>query len=239
MEYKNIPFRTELSVLKDLSYNDNVYAWLLLHSHFSIGEKHNYIYREEFTYKQIGKEIRKNEKTVSKRFKELIDAHIIYEFEYNKKKAYKMPYYERQFEELDGATVMGLLTLPCDEYKEEIVKTYAYLLKRKREKKQEDKNDGIDRAPVFRVSAKEVLQDFGHSTGHGKSYDRMRLIFTILQGAGIIEFEIIPTVQKADGRFDPSRLSVYRVNKKASDQWLGIREEQNKEKKEEEENKVA
>lgn len=229
MNLKNIPFRTEANVLKSLSYNDNVYAWLLLHSHFRVGEKHNYIYKMEFTYKQIGKDIRKNEKTVSKRFQELVKAGIIYEDEYNRKKVYKMPYYERQFEELDGETVMGLLTLPCKEYKEELIKTYAFLLKRKRQTKEDDKADGLDRAPVFRISAKEVLEEFGHSTGNKQSYDRMRMIFTILQGAGIIEFEVIPTIQHIDGTFDPARLSIYRVNKKASDKWLGIRSEQNKE----------
>lgn len=225
MSLKSIPFRTEQRVLKDLSYNDNVYAWLLLHSHYTAGERHNYIYKEEFTYRQIGNDIRKNEKTVSKRFKELESTLIIQAFTYNGKTAYKMPYYEREFEELDGKTVMGLLTLPCKDYREELIKTYAYLLKRKRQAKEDDKANGIDRAPVFRISGKEVLEEFGHSTGHGQSYERMRMIFTVLQGAGIIEFEVIPLTKRADGKIDPQRLSVYKVNKKASDKWLGIREE--------------
>lgn len=60
MYLKTIPFRTEVDVMKKLSYNDNVYAWLLLHSHYTQNEKHNYIYKEEFTYKGIGRDIRKN-----------------------------------------------------------------------------------------------------------------------------------------------------------------------------------
>ena len=223
MYLKTIPFRTEVDVMKKLSYNDNVYAWLLLHSHYTQNEKHNYIYKEEFTYKGIGKDIRKNQETVSKRFKELLKEGIVQEFQYNRKKAYKMPYYEREFESLDGDTVMALLTLPCKEYKEELIKTYAYLLKRKRQQKQEDLANNINQAPIFRTSAKEILEDFGHSTGHQSGYDRMRFIFTILQGAGIIEFEIIPLTRKFDGTYDPSRLSVYKVNKKADEKWLGIR----------------
>lgn len=228
MNLKNIPFRTEADILRELSYNDNVYAWLLIHSHFTVGEKHNYIYKEEFTYKGIGQEIRKNEKTVSKRFKELVKSNIVQEFIYNGKKAYKMPYYERDFEELDRTTVMGLLTLPCKDYREELIKTYAYLLKRKRQTKQDDMADGINRAPVFRISGKEILAEFGHSTGHEQAYERMRMIFTVLQGAGIIEFEVIPLSKRFDGKFDPRRLSVYRVNKKANDKWLGIKVEETK-----------
>lgn len=205
-----------------MGYGDNVYAWLLLHSHYSTGEKHNYIYKEEFTFKQIGKEIRRNQETVSKRFKELIAAGIVQEAEYNRKKVYKMPYYEREFEELDGATVMGLLTLPFKEQKEELIKTYAFLLKKKRQAKEQDLADGIDRPPVFRISAKEILEEFGHSTGNKTSYDRMRGILTILQGAGIINFEVIPLTRRSDGTYDPSRLSIYKVNKKASNKWLGI-----------------
>lgn len=51
---KTIPFRTESAFLKKLAYNDCVYAWLLLHSHFNKNERHNYIYKNEFTFKQIG-----------------------------------------------------------------------------------------------------------------------------------------------------------------------------------------
>lgn len=54
---KRITFNTEEEVLKDLAYNDIVYAWLLLHSHYNPEEKHNYIYKNAFTYKGIAKDI--------------------------------------------------------------------------------------------------------------------------------------------------------------------------------------
>lgn len=80
---KHITFNTEEEVLKDLAYNDIVYAWLLLHSHYNSEEKHNYIYKNAFTYKGIAKDIQKNEKTVSKRFKELVEKDIVRECCYN------------------------------------------------------------------------------------------------------------------------------------------------------------
>ena len=51
---KHINFRTEDYFLKELVYSDNVYAWLLLHSHYNPEEKHNYIYKEEINYTKIG-----------------------------------------------------------------------------------------------------------------------------------------------------------------------------------------
>ena len=50
---EHINFRTEEYVLKNLAYSDSVYAWLLLHSHYDKNEKHNYIYKEEFSYIKI------------------------------------------------------------------------------------------------------------------------------------------------------------------------------------------
>lgn len=217
---KTIPFRTESAFLKKLAYNDCVYAWLLLHSHFNKNERHNYIYKNEFTFKQIGQDIHRHRDTVSKRFKELIEKGIIYEYEYNRKIAYKMAYFE-DFEELDGETVLGLLTLPIKEQREELIKTYAYLLARKRQQKQNDINDNINRAPIFYTSANDIILAFGHSNGHQQTFDRIRFNLTVLQGAGIIEFEITPFYKKPDGTFDPSQMRVYKVNKRASEKWLG------------------
>jgi hypothetical protein len=89
----HVNFNTEQQVLIDLAYNDIVYAWLLIHSHYNPDEKYNYIYKNAFTYKGIANEIHKNEKTVSKRFKELEHKDIIRKGFYNGKEVYKMAYY--------------------------------------------------------------------------------------------------------------------------------------------------
>lgn len=219
---EKIPFRTDESALKKLAYNDCVYAWLLLHAHYEKDSRHSYIYKKDFTFLQIGKDIHRHRDTVSKRFKELIKNGIIYECEYKKSVVYKMPYFS-EFEELDGPTVLALLTLPIKDQREELVKTYAYLLARKRQQKNTDMQNGIDKPPVFFTSANDIIEAFGHSNGHSQTFDRIRFNLTVLQGAGIIEFEITPFYQNPDGTFNPSQMRVYRVNKKASDQWLGTR----------------
>ena len=221
---KEIYFDTRDETFRKLAYNDSVYAWLLLHSHYKKGERHNYIYKNEFTFKQIGEDIHKHRDTVSKRFKDLIAKEVIFEGQYNGKTAYKMPYFN-EFETLDGLTVLGLITLPVKEQREELVKTYAYLLKRKREKTEEQKSLGLKGSDnSFNTSAAAILRDFGHSTSHVQSFDRMRLIFTILQGAGIIKYQQTPFCKKPDGTFDPAQLIVYQVNNKASDTWLGLQQ---------------
>lgn len=215
---KNIYFRTDEQMLKKMAYSDCVYAWLLLHSHYTEGERHNYIYKNEFTFKQIAADLHRHRDTVSKRFKVLIKEGIIFESEYNRKKVYKMTH-SNVFEKLHGLTVLRLLTLPIKEQREELIKTYAFLLKRKREAENAGENG-------FYTSANDIILAFGHSNGNTQIFDSIRLNLTVLQGAGIIEFEITPFYQRSDGTIDPSQMFVYKVNNKASDKWLGIKSTQ-------------
>lgn len=212
---KNIYFRTDEHMLKKMAYSDCVYAWLLLHSHYIEGERHNYIYKNEFTFKQIAADLHRHRDTVSKRFKVLIKEGIIFESEYNRKKVYKMTHSD-VFEKLHGLTVLRLLTLPIKEQREELIKTYAFLLKRKREAEKAGENG-------FYTSANDIILAFGHSNGNTQIFDSVRLNLTVLQGAGIIEFEITPFYQHPDGTIDPSQMFVYKVNNKASDKWLGVK----------------
>lgn len=69
---RKINFVTNEQKLKEIAYGDTVYAWLLLHSHYDPDEEHNYIYKNEFTYEMIGKDIGRTRQTISKRFKELL-----------------------------------------------------------------------------------------------------------------------------------------------------------------------
>lgn len=223
-----IYFDTRDHILKKLAYSDNVYAWLLLHSHYKIGERHQYIYKNEFTFKRIAEEIHRNKDTVSKRFKKLIEEYIIEECTYNGKKAYKMPYFS-DFETLDGQTVMALLTLPVKDQKEELIKTYAWLLKQKRKALQISKIETQKASPVFYCSPNKILEEFGHSNGNIQSFDRMRLIFTILQGAGIVEYQQTKATKDEYGRIIPAQFMILRVNNKASDKWLGLEDKNQQE----------
>lgn len=214
----HINFRTEDYILKDLVYNDCVYAWLLLHSYYNSEEKYNYIYKEDVNYSKIALQIHRSRQTVSKRFNALLDDEIIRRCKYNGKVCYKIPYYDK-FEEMDGETVFQLICLGEKDQKEELVKTYAYLLDKKRTAIRENKK-------YFHCSSKEILQVFGHSASHERDYTRIRRIFTLLQGAGIIKFRTTLPEQKVDGTWRPAYMEVYEVNKKASDEWLGKTEDE-------------
>lgn len=213
---KSIPFRTEDIILKELAYNDCVYAWLLLHSHYNPEESHNYIYKEEINFSNVATMIHRSRQTVSKRFKKLIEDGIVQQCIYNGKVCYKMHYF-KDFESLHGPTVCQLLCLPVDKQKEGIVKTYALLLKKKRIALREGHRS-------FSTSSKEILTSLGLSATHIKQYDDMRAILTILQGAGIIKFKTTVFEKRTDGTFVPPQMIIYEVNDKASDEWLGIEE---------------
>lgn len=117
---------------------------------------------------------------------------------------------------MDGETVFQLICLGEKDQREELVKTYAYLLDKKRIAQRENKN-------IFYCSHKEVLEAFEHSASHDRDYVRMRQIFTLLQGAGIIRFRTVLPEQLPNGTWKGPVMEVYEVNKRASDEWLGIR----------------
>lgn len=212
-----IPFETEDYKLQRLAYNDCVYAWLLVHSFNNPQENHCYIYKNSFTFQQIAKDIHRSRQTVSRRFNELIRSEnnpegFIREDVYCGEKIYKIPY-SNPFQYLHGETVIKLLNLPLKDQKEELIKTLAYLLRKKAEKRNEGSNN-------FNVTAKEIIQTFGHSIGNKQAYERIRLNLTVLQGAGIIKFRTV-CYDSRDGM--PPQMLVYYVadEGRATDEWLG------------------
>ena len=166
-----IPFSVEPDKLKRLAYNDCVYAWLLVHSFENKGEYHCYIYKNSFTFQQIAKDIHRSRQTVSRRFNELLRTEdnpfgFITEDIYCGEKVYKLPY-SNPFQYLHGETVIKLLNLPLKDQKEELIKTLAYLLKKKKEAASylhmayELDGDAIfeDEDPVFIQLAKKQFLD--------------------------------------------------------------------------------
>lgn len=213
-----IPFTTKTTDLKKLAYNDCVYAWLLVHSYDNKDEYHSYIYKNDFTFQQIAKDTHRTRQTVSRRFKEMLITDdnpngFIKEVVYCGQKAYKLPY-TNLFQYLHGETVIKLLNLPLKEQKEELIKTLAYIL----DKKMQKNNEG---SKNFYVTAKEIIEAFGHSIGNRQTYERIRLNLTVLQGAGIIKFK---TINYDNRNGMPPQMYVYYVSDegKASDEWLGI-----------------
>lgn len=215
-----IPFTTDTTDFKKLAYNDCVYAWLLVHSYENKDQYHSYIYKSDFSFQQIAIDTHRTRQTVSKRFKEMLITDdnpngFIKEVNYCGKKAYKLPY-TNPFQYLHSETVIKLLNLPLKDQKEELIKTLAYILEKKKQKKKED-GKGLC------ITAKEIIEAFGHSIGNKQTYERIRLNLTVLQGAGIIKFKTI----NYDNRNNmPPQMYIYYVSDegKASDEWLGIDE---------------
>lgn len=209
---KKICFTVNQQKLKEMAYGDSIYAWLLLHSHYDPDEDHNYIYKNEFTYEEIGRDIHRTRQTVSKRFKELLDLNsnrgkdLIFYNENNK--YYILPCF-RDFEELDADTVLNLFWLYGQgnkNRKEELIKTYAWLKKRIKTSKN--------------VSYEDLISAFGHTKGNEQTYQRYKEILTVLQGAGLIKFRtdmVRPRDNK--GKFEKT-FYVYQVNDKASQEWI-------------------
>lgn len=212
---KAINFVTANQELKDMAYGDSVYAWLLLHSHYDKEEQHNYIYRKDFTFEQIGKDIGRTRQTVSKRFKELLELNQKDDrrgrtyFIIDEGKYLIMPCF-RDFQQLDSETILNLFRLGSKTRREELIKTYAWLLKKWSNKEKD-------------ISYTEMIDTFGHSRGNEETYNRYKDILTTLQGAGLIKFRTT-LVTGTNGRFNKS-LYVYQVNKKASQEWLDKTEE--------------
>ena len=213
-----IPFTTNSTDLRKLAYNDCVYAWLLVHSYENKEEYHSYIYKNSFTFQQIAKDIHRTRQTVSRRFKEMLITEdnpggFIKETTYCGEKVYKLPY-TNPFQYLHGQTVIKLLNLPLKDQKEELIKTLAYILEKKKQKNKESSKN-------FSVTSKEIIEVFGHSIGHAQTYERIRLNLTVLQGAGIIKFKTIPY---GDREGMPPMMYVYYVSDegRASDEWLGV-----------------
>lgn len=215
---KTINFVTIDQELKDMAYGDSVYAWLLLHSHYDKGEDHNYIYRKDFTFEQIGRDIGRTRQTVSKRFKELLELNNKTEragrsfFLIDRGKFLILPNF-RDFQRLDSDTVLNLFRLGSKTRREELIKTYAWILK-KWDSKEKD------------LSYTELVDTFGHSRGNEETYNRYKDILTTLQGAGLIKFRTTLAVNSG-GKFNKS-LHIYSVSRKASQEWLDLTEIEDK-----------
>lgn len=209
---KKICFTVNQQKLKEMAYSDSIYAWLLLHSHYDPDEDHNYIYKNEFTYEEIGKDIHRTRQTVSKRFKELLDLNsnrgkdLIF---YNESSKYYILPCFRDFEELDADTVLNLFWLYGQgnkNRKEELIKTYAWLKKHIKTSKN--------------VSYEDLINAFGHTKGNEQTYQRYKEILTVLQGAGLIKFRTdMVRPRDSKGKFEKT-FYVYQVNDKASQEWI-------------------
>lgn len=232
---KDIPFPVGQKELEEMAYNDNVYAWLLLHSRYNEGENHNYIYKKDFTYKQIATDIHKSRDTVSRRFNDLLGLdkngerivtkdglykkQFIKEVQTPNGAAYALPHF-KPFQYLDGDTILGILNLTLSkEYKEETIKVLAYLLEKAKIVKKEHPN-----ATSFPITAKELLEYFGHTLKKGDGFARMKTIMVILKGLGIIDYKQVHELSRGSRAKYIPLLYITNINRhgRANKEQLGL-----------------
>lgn len=217
-----INFVTSDKELIDMAYGDSIYAWLLLHSHYDPEENHNYIYKRDFSFTEIARDIHKTRQTVSKRFEALLALSkdkdhvrsgrrdLIYYDESNQ--VYILPCF-RDFQSLDSDTVLNLFWMIGQKKdREELIKLYAWL-KKKYFKNEKD------------ISYTEIIEAFGHSATNEQTYNRIKDLLTTLQGAGLIKFRTdLDNFRKKNGKFAKT-LFVYQVNDRASQEWIDKKQE--------------
>lgn len=160
----------------------------------------------------MAKDLKRSRQTISKRFKELLALSNASERAGRRDilvdmgKYYVLPCF-RDFQKLDCDTVLNLFRLCGKARREELVKTYAWLLKKFEANEKE-------------ISYTDLITTFGHSKGHEETYNRFKDILTTLQGAGLIKFRTtIDTARARSGQFSKG-LYIYQVNKKADTEWL-------------------
>ena len=159
-----------LDLFKTIEYSDAIFGWLFSHSFFENGDY--FIFKEDFSFTQLAKELNKNRITISKRFNILIQNNFISEVKIKNKMAYKI---EQQnfFINVSKNFINDFLCLPFVTKEEEFLKTYLWL----KSQFQKGKTD---------FSYGDLIESFGHSKGHKKVYDRFKIILNELQNQKLI-----------------------------------------------------
>ena len=193
--------------LIEMEYSDTIYAWLLLHSYYNPDENYNYIYEKDFSFTQIGNDIGRSNKTVSKRFKKLIEVSkqsergLIYYDE--KGKYYILPCF-KNIQKIYTETILKLFKMSAKtNQREELIKTYAWLKKQ---------NDLGNKA----LSYEDLIKAFGHTKGNKQTYDRYKELLMILQEEGLISFEAASSHLKDKNKQFKKTLYISQVNDKTS-----------------------
>ena len=209
-----LPFIIDNKKLAKMSYNDNLYLWLLLHSNYNDKNKKYYIDKNNIAYSLLSEELGYSRQTISKRFKQLLkesnssDNPLIYE----QSQHYILPVFENSYF-IHKNIAKKLLKLNSSFHYDELIKTYIWIAQ-KFEKGEKN------------ISFNDIILAFGHSKGNEQTYNRYKDILTTLQGAGLIKFRT--DVTRTQGKYGKT-LYVYQVNKKASQEWLDKNKEDNNE----------
>ena len=174
-----------LDSFKTIEYSDAIFGWLFSHSFFENGDY--FIFKEDFSFTQLAKELNKNRITISKRFDILIQNNFISEAKIKNKMAYKI---EQQnfFINVSKNFINDFLCLPFVTKEEEFLKTYLWL----KSQFQKGKTD---------FSYGDLIESFGHSKGNKKVYDRFKIILNELQNQKLIILDTQKSNRNKQGQF--------------------------------------
>ena len=202
-----VPFSTKNELIQKIAYCDLVYSWLLLHSRFNEGQGYNYIYKNSYSVTKIAKACRKTRQTVYNHIEKLEKNNMLID----RGEYYIIPH-SNPFSYFHGKTIFGLITLPMeDKSVQNVIATYVYLYKEYQNEVNHTSNT------TYYTSIKEIMSRLGFSTGNQSTYDHFRFIFTILSGAGLIDYE---WEKCSDNNLDISKIKIIDVKWKADDRWL-------------------
>lgn len=177
-----------LDLFKTIGYSDIIFGWLFSHSFL---ENENYfIFKEDFSFTQLAKELNKNRITISKRFNILIQKNFISEVKVKNKTAYKIEQYNF-FTNVSKNFINYFLCLPFVTKEEEFLKTYLWL-------KFQFQRGEVD------FSYGDLIESFGHAKGNKKIYDRFKTILDELQNQKLIILDKQKTNRNRQGQFTKS-----------------------------------
>lgn len=159
-----------LNLFKAIEYSDVVFGWLFSHSFLEDGEY--FIFKSDFSFTQLAKELNKSRVTISKRFSTLVQKNFISEVKINNREAYKIEKY-KFFIGVSKDFINHFLRLPLIAKEEEALKTYLWL------RLQFDLGNTD-------FSYIDLIENFGHSKGHNKIYNRYKIILNEFQNQKLI-----------------------------------------------------
>lgn len=185
VETETINKNISLDLFKTIEYSDAIFGWLFSHS-FLENEDY-FIFKEDFSFTQLAKELNKNRITISKRFNILIQKNFISEVKIKNKIAYKIEQ-KNFFINVSKNFINDFLCLPFVTKEEEFLKTYLWL-------KSQFQKGKID------FSYRDLIESFGHSKGNKKVYDRFKIILNELQNQKLIILDTQKSNRNKHGQF--------------------------------------
>lgn len=196
--------------MADKKYNDKVYAWLQVNSHWDIENNIRWIAKKEVQFTAMAKDLNISRQTASMRFKRLLDVDdkgnegiglVIYNV--------KEKRYELSLLQSDVAMLIEQITLRkmMSTFNENTINTYIYLLSRYIANNEQE----------FEFTIKQVKDAVGLSTKSDGNNYIITDILDVLKELGLLKHQLVMKAREGDVK------TVY-VIKGMSNKWNGLKQ---------------